>query len=618
MKHAWASYLGSVTSTDCHGVVAAIVLVLVVALTEGISVVLLLPILAHAGLDAGAGSGGGLSAEDVSRIFAMVGLAPTLSMLLAAFLVLSASHTVLARKQAVAMFTFEQSVAHAFRQRLYSAIVNAKWLAICRIPSADLIHALLDQVSRVGTGSYVLLMLAGDVAVGLIYVLLSASMSWVMTLFVLISGVLLVGLLQGSARKLHCSGQTIADTQSTLYAGTIEHMQSLKTAKTYSAHDRNRRFFSGLSADLADAYMKGARRQSSVGAAFEIGSTVVLCAALYGSIGLLRLPAARIMVLLLLFSRIMPRIMSAHQHYRNLTLMLPTFGQVAGIIERLEAEAEPASPAPQRICLRRHLQLQGVSFRYRPELRPAVHDLDLVIPAGKIVALVGPSGAGKSTVTDLVMGLLSPDRGSILLDGVALQAPDLTAWREQIGFVSQETVLFRMSLRENLLWANPYASPADIEAALRLSAADTFVNALPEGLDTVVGERGFRISEGERQRLALARALLRAPSLLVLDEATNSLDPDNESRILNAISHRSGMTVLLISHRMATIRWADLIYFIEAGTISEMGNWTSLITRPEGRFHDFCVAQGIGSSSEAAVPASRPESRWQDFHRGDE
>jgi len=216
------------------------------------------------------------------------------------------------------------------------------------------------------------------------------------------------------------------------------------------------------------------------------------------------------------------------------------------------------------------------------------------VPAGRITALVGPSGAGKSTIADLMMGLLVPDVGSIAVDGFVMRPEQLRSWRDRIGYVGPDSFLFHETVRRNLLWARPDAGEEEMLAALWLAGAD-FIRTLADGLDTVVGDRGLMLSQGERQRIALARALLRKPSLLILDEATNSLDWENEARILNSLDRLRGeMTILLVAHRLSTIRWADLIHVIENGSVIESGDQHSLIARHGSRLQALCEAQSIG------------------------
>jgi ATP-binding cassette subfamily C protein len=232
-------------------------------------------------------------------------------------------------------------------------------------------------------------------------------------------------------------------------------------------------------------------------------------------------------------------------------------------------------------------------------------DVSLSLRRGQTVAVVGPSGAGKSTLADVVLGLLIPQDGRVLVDGRALTRESHASWRAQIGYVPQETFLFHDTIRVNLQWAAPDATEQELWEALRSASAD-FVQRLPSGLDTVVGDRGVLLSGGERQRVALARALLRKPRLLVLDEATSSLDPENERAIQQAIDGLHGRAaILVITHRLPTVRHADLIYVLDEGHIVEFGTWAELVARP-GRFRKLCRAQGLEPDDHPFPPSSSP------------
>ena len=217
-----------------------------------------------------------------------------------------------------------------------------------------------------------------------------------------------------------------------------------------------------------------------------------------------------------------------------------------------------------------------------------------MIPAGRTTAIVGPSGGGKSTLADLLIGLLTAGEGRVVVDGRTLDASWLQAWRASIGYVPQDAFVFHASVRANLLVARPEASDDEVWAALEAASARAFVARMPTGLDTVLGDRGVRISGGERQRIALARALLREPALLVLDEATSNLDVENERRVQQAVDALRGhVTIVMIAHRLATVRNADHIHVVEAGKVIESGSWPELVSRPAGRFRAMCVEQGL-------------------------
>ena len=198
--------------------------------------------------------------------------------------------------------------------------------------------------------------------------------------------------------------------------------------------------------------------------------------------------------------------------------------------------------------------------------------MTLSFPAGSITSIGGPSGAGKSTLADLLCGLIAPDAGGVSVDGVPLEGGLRRAWRERVTYVQQEPVLFTGTIRENLLWAPPSADEARLLEVLRLASAE-FVAALPEGLDTLIGDQGKQLSGGERQRIVLARALLRNPALLILDEASSALDAENEAAIAEAVGKlRERMTVIIIGHRGALSGIADRFVRPEGGKVAETGS----------------------------------------------
>ncbi len=254
--------------------------------------------------------------------------------------------------------------------------------------------------------------------------------------------------------------------------------------------------------------------------------------------------------------------------------------------QQLEQDQEAAPPTNvAKVTAKTGIQLERISFRYDKNQKTyAVKGIDLTVRARRMTAVVGPSGAGKSTLADLMMGLLMPDKGQILIDGLPLSGERLHAWRRSVGYVPQENFLFHDTIRANLQWAKSEATELEMRRALESAAALDFVSALPEGLETVVGDRGVRLSGGERQRIALARALLRNPTLLLLDEATSSLDNENERRILQAVEQLHGdITVVVIAHRLSTTSRADQVILLDCGKVVETGSWKDLMQRPNSR-----------------------------------
>ena len=247
--------------------------------------------------------------------------------------------------------------------------------------------------------------------------------------------------------------------------------------------------------------------------------------------------------------------------------------------ERVVAQPIPGTPAPSSAA-----ETDGAAAADEPDepavdARPfALEDIDFEVQPGQLVALVGPSGAGKTSTTYLVPRLYDVDEGAVEIEGVDVRRIRLASLGEIIGFVTQETYLFHASVRENLAYANPGASERELQAAARLAAIHDRIRELPEGYDTTVGERGYKLSGGEKQRIALARVLLKDPRILILDEATSALDTLNERLIQTAIERAmKGRTTIAIAHRLSTILRADLILVLDRGRIIERGSHRQLL-----------------------------------------
>ena len=226
------------------------------------------------------------------------------------------------------------------------------------------------------------------------------------------------------------------------------------------------------------------------------------------------------------------------------------------------------------------LALERINFTYPGQSRRALSDVSFEIPAGKTVALVGTSGAGKTTTAQLLMRFWDPDSGRITLNGADLRDYKLDALRRLVALVAQDTYLFNDSLRANILIARPEASEAELQAAIQHASLSELVAALPEGLDSPVGERGTSLSGGQRQRVAIARAFLKDAPILVLDEATSHLDAVNEQAVRRALDVlQADRTTIVIAHRLSTVRDADLIVVLDEGRVAETGTHASLLAR---------------------------------------
>jgi ATP-binding cassette subfamily C protein len=556
---------------------------------EGIGLVLLVPLLQLVGIAVQSGPLGGIAAW-VGRLFDALGTRPTLGGVLISYVAVAALQAWLQRRRVLVSARLEQDVVAMLRTRLYRAVAGSRWSFFSRARASDVSRTLTEEVDRVGSATYLLLDLAATSVMAAVYVAMALRVSPAMTALVGLCG---ATLLLGGRRSLaaaHEAGTHYSAASARLYAAVADHLGGMKIARSYGAEQRHEAAFARLSSDLNAVGVTTTEAQARLGFRLTLGSAAILAAVVYVAYGVLRVSAAQLLLLLFLFARLVPRLSSLYERAQTLATILPSFD----VVSRLEQDCLAAAASPPRqprpLPFEHEIVFERVSFTYREDTGArAVEDVSLSIVKGSTTAIVGPSGGGKSTLADLLMGLIEPVSGQVLVDGQRMTPDAMPAWRERIGYVPQDAFLFHETIRTNLLWAQPGASEADIWNALQQASADGFVAALPHGLETVVGDRGLLLSGGERQRLSLARALLRRPALLILDEATSSLDFENEQRIQDAIERlRETMTIVVITHRLPTVRRADIIHVFESGRLTESGSWVELLSSASGRFAHMC------------------------------
>ena len=273
----------------------------------------------------------------------------------------------------------------------------------------------------------------------------------------------------------------------------------------------------------------------------------------------------------------------------TLTSSLALFARIFEYLDLPVEVDDPADPVPLH-DVRGHVRLEGVGYTYPGSATPALADVTLDVPPGTTLALVGETGSGKSTLAALVARLQDVETGRITIDGIDVRDVALADLARAVGVVSQETYLLHTTVRENLRYARPDATDAEIEAAARAAQVHEVIAALPDGYDTMVGSRGHRFSGGERQRIAIARTLLRDPAILVLDEATSALDTETERAVQAAFDGLArGRTTITIAHRLSTVRHADQIAVLDHGRVVESGDHGELLAR-DGRYAALAAA----------------------------
>jgi len=406
--------------------------------------------------------------------------------------------------------------------------------------------------------------------------------NWRLTLGSLLVAPVIAWLTTNFSRRLRRLADVSLEGNKDLTDTSQESLANHVIVKAYSGEAREKFRFMNVAQLIARANLRSAKIAAVSPASIEvIGVIAVIILFYFGlrEINAGRMEAPQFFAFLFFLLRSYDPMRKISKQHNEITKAFAAARDVWGILDQDEKLAEK-QPAIELAPLERSITLDHVSFNYRNNKRLILRDIDLEIRKGEMVALVGESGGGKSSLTRLIQRLYDPTEGRILWDGVDLRDAQILSLRRQIALVTQETVLFNDSVKQNIAYGKPEATDAEIAEAARVALADDFIELLPNGFDTRVGERGVLLSGGQRQRIAIARAVLMDAPVLILDEATSALDTESEALVQRALANlMKDRTSVVIAHRLSTIRKADKIVVMEKGRIIEIGTHEELVSR---------------------------------------
>lgn len=577
-------YITALKGFKSKNILFAIALMVFTSLTEGISLLLLVPLLQLVGLNVQQGSLSQI-ADYIASFFNFMGITPTLAIVLLIYVLIISLNAFLYRIQTIETSKIQYEFAAHLRKRLFKKITDSNWMFFTKTRSSDFAHALTNEIERISIGTGQFLTLISSLFILVVYLIFALKISGLITGLIFLVGIILLLFLRKRTQSSGSRGEKLSTVTKDMYSSAIQHLDGMKTVKSFNMENRNVQEFSNVADGVSNSYMDTIKSYADVKLLFDIGSVAILSILVFILISFVKISTAELLILLFLFVRMIPGFSTIQRSYQYFINMIPAFASVINLEEECKKATEDQKES-ENVEFEREIKFDNVSFHYNKENGSfSIKDLSLSIVSGKTTAIVGLSGAGKSTVCDLIMGLIKPDDGQILIDGNQLREESVSSWRNQIGYVAQDTFLFNDTVRNNLLFAEEEAKEKNIWNALKSASADEFVLKLPDGLDTLIGDRGVRLSGGEKQRLALARALLRKPSLLIMDEATSNLDSKNEKNILESIENLHGnISILMIAHRLSTIKNTDVIYLMENGGLIESGSWDELISIDNGNF----------------------------------
>jgi ATP-binding cassette, subfamily C, bacterial len=546
--------------------VMTLMCLLLAGVAEGVGLSSLFPVLELAVPDTG-GADASPFAAAVRNSLAGFGVQPTLGMLLIVVvvgIVAKAGLVLLANRQVGYAVS---SVATELRLSLISALMGARWSYFTTRPAGAIANAFTTEAERASHaflhGSQVI---AASIQI-VLYTGIALAISWQATVAALALGLVSAIALTWLVRAARRSGEQQTELLKTSVAHLADALHAIKPLRAMARERLMDNVLIRETEDLNRAQRGEVFSKEGLKALQEPILVAGLSLGLYAAVTYWSMSVSYLLMFGVLFGRTLGAIGTAQKEIQKYVTRESAYISLTENINAANAEREPLRNG-QTPSLRHGITLTNIQLTYREE--PILDDVNLFVPAGKLTTLLGGSGAGKTSIADMMVGLVSPSHGTISIDNVNLNDIDIRRWREMIGYVPQELFLLNESIFTNIALGDPSLSDDDVWLALERVGAKAFVEALPNQLSASVGERGLLLSGGQRQRIALARAIVCSPSLLILDEATASLDPITEYAVAATVAQlRGDMTILAITHQKAFADHADVVYTVQNGSVDK-------------------------------------------------
>jgi ATP-binding cassette subfamily C protein len=569
-----------------------------VGLSEGAAIVLLLPLLNRVGIVATSSQ----SAVNtlLERALTFIGVDSTVKIVVFVIVVATVQMVL-----SVALNWWSVQLARSYQwQRqleLFGALMRVKWSFLIDRKAGEMVNAIVTECERLGRALSLSLSLFGSAIVVFIYVVLSAFIAWEVTLGLIGFAIAIALTMTRLYKKALAVGESLAPLNSQLQSALDEQIAGVKFIKASASVDRVVAQIEPLVRKLGEANAFATAMPGVVRGILEYVALIGLVVILVLASKVMGVAPANVVIVLALFGRLFPRLTTMQAQLYALSANVHAIEVLDELQTAAEADAERQDSATRPLKIDRPAVLNVRNLQVRFGGRAALDQINLTLQIPGLLAIVGRSGAGKSTLVHALLGLIEPSAGSIQLGTYDIASTPLGAWRRSIGYVPQETILFHTSIKDNLTLLNSTASDSEIKIAARRAHALEFIEGLPDGFATIIGDQGVKLSGGQRQRLGIARALLMNPALLVLDEAMSALDTESEVELLRTIEQlRNQIGVLLVAHRLAAAQSADVVCVFENGRVVESGAWNELMARKK-RLYALAEAQSFAEDRSVAA-----------------
>jgi len=505
-------------------------------------------------------------AQNAKQFLVDLGITPTLGLLLSIVLGAIATKNVLLFVAEQRIGYIQADVATELRMNLLTAVTASRWPFFTRQSTGALANAMATEATRAAQAYVFGMRVLASTIEATVYAAFALRVSWQATLLCTVAGAIVLATSHAFVRVARASGERQTHWYRSLLATLSDVLQSVKTFKSMGREHVAQEVLSLGTNQLRGALRLQVFADAGLDGAQEALAALVIIVGIYVAFAVFKVEPATIVFMTLVLGQTLVRVGKVQKQYQKMLGCESAYWALDNTIAEARSQAE-RSDGTAFVDLHQGIEFDAVSFAYGDHR--VLDNVSFSIPAGVITCLVGNSGSGKTTIADLVIGLIAPASGVVRVDGQDLATLDARAWRHSIGYVPQENLLLHDSILHNVALGDPSLEREDAEHALKIAGAWDFIARLPDGIDSVVGERGTLLSGGQRQRVMIARALAHHPKLLILDEATSALDPATEAGICATLqSLRGQLTILAVSHQSAMADIADEVYRVDGGTLA--------------------------------------------------
>ena len=474
--------------------------------------------------------------------------------------------------------------------RTLNSIFSASWHFFTKMKTGQLVNAFIREMTQIGDSIGIISRLFASVIQLMGYLCIPFYISWKVSLLAVLAGIICIIPILLIGKKSYDLGGLNTSTANEFMSTLHEQLSSAKLIMGFANQKKSVQYILKRFSSHFKITVKSQMLQITSGQVYQPVGIFIVCFAFWIA-KLQKIPLSDTGVLLFALIKIIPVMNKIISNKSILDNFKPSYEYVEELNKIAQKDVQK-SGVEKFEKLEKYISLKDVSFTY-PDGTKALREINVMIPKGKMIALVGASGSGKSTLIDAIIGFNEPQKGEIFVDGKRLFDYSINSFRKKIGIVPQDDFLFNMSINDNLKWSNEEATEEALKEACEIANAKEFIEELPSAFKTIVGEKGVRLSGGQRQRISLARAILRNPEILILDEATSSLDSGSEKQIQAAIDNIARRTtVIVIAHRLSTIINADYIYVLDKGRIIEEGTYGQLV-KNKGFFNEIVKQQNL-------------------------